>query len=418
MVHTVFWSWQSDAPKRETRDLIHEAVKSAVNELAAELEEVQRIEVDQGAKGVIGMEIIAEEILRKIDRAFAFVCDVSTVATIGEGVDRKCIANPNVMLELGYARKSLGPARVIPVFNRAIGATRFEDLPFDLRHMSGSVSYDLAEGATSEELRRQRARLQKELRDRLRAMIKDAEAEPTAPRSRWHASLAHDPSIWEEAFNPLLVAVRRLGQMGLIVAPAPRIFARLLPAAQGEAPRDYGDLFPGGQDVLLPIGGPPADLSGGRTANGHVIFESVGEDRTTKSIARWYKDNGEIWALSASGFYARNGYPTFAYDEIIKDLVGWLERAARTSRTAGGVGNLRLILGASGLHKVQWGISRPDPGSNPFLGLNDVAMYECTLAADDRVAMVDAVDGFMEQITDNFGVTSLARNQVALLAES
>jgi len=416
MARTIFWSWQSDAPKRETRDLIHDALKGAVEELTAELEEAQRVEVDQGAKGVVGMEIIAEEILRKIDQAFAFVGDISTIASIGEGSSRKCIANPNVMLELGYARKSLGRGRIIPVFNSATGPTRFEDLPFDLRHMSGSIAYDLPEGASTEILRRERASLQRQFRDRLRAMFERGEAEPSTPAAEWHASLSHDPSIWKEAYNPLPVACPHLGQVDLIVAPAPRIFVRLLPAMHGPAPRNYHGLFPGGQEALLPIG-LPAELTSGRTSNGHAIFHSTGEDRTTKSVARWYKDNGEIWAISAWGFYVREEHPHLAYDEVIKDLVQWLERTIRSSRAAGGAGRLRLLFGACGLRKVRWWLSRPSPGSRPFLGLNDVATHECTLADDSRTAAIDAVSGFMEELTDNFGVESLTREQVAKLAE-
>src|SRR3954451_9761641 len=103
MPRTVFWSWQSDAPQRETRNVIHDALKSSIVDLAAELEEAERLEVDQGANGVVGLDLIAEVILNKIDASFAFVGDITTVGTVGEGIERKCLPNPNVMLELGYA---------------------------------------------------------------------------------------------------------------------------------------------------------------------------------------------------------------------------------------------------------------------------------------------------------------------------
>lgn len=375
MPHTIFWSWQSDAPKRETRDLIHDALKAAVDELTAELEEAERIEVDQGAKGIVGMEIIAEEILRKIDGAVAFVGDISTIAVIGEGSGRKCIANPNVMLELGYARKSRGRGRIIPVFNKAIGPTRFEDLPFDLRHMSGSIAFDLPEGASTADFRRERDGLQRQFRERLRAMIEGEERVPPMPVPEYHAHLPADPSIWEEAYNPLPVNCPHLGQVDLIVANAPRIFVRLLPAAQGPAPKTFSGVFPGGQAALLPIGA-PGSLTTGRTGNGHAIFQSTGDDRTTKSVARWYKDNGEIWAISAWGFYFRDEHLCLAYDEVIRDLVEWLVRTVRSSRAAGSSGPFRVLFGASGLRNVQWWMSRPSPGSMPFKGLNDLGFVD------------------------------------------
>jgi hypothetical protein len=115
MSRTVFWSWQSDAPPRETRNIIHDALKSSLADLAAELEEAERLEVDQGAKGVVGLNLIAEVILDKIDTSVAIVADITTVAVIGDGLERKCVPNPNVMLELGYARRSRGRGRIIPV---------------------------------------------------------------------------------------------------------------------------------------------------------------------------------------------------------------------------------------------------------------------------------------------------------------
>lgn len=417
MPRTVFWSWQSDAPKRETRDVIHDALKSAVDELTAELEEAQRVEVDQGTNGVVGMEIIAEEILRKIDGAVAFVGDISTIAVVGKGSDRKCVPNPNVMLELGYARKSRGRGRIIPVFNKAIGPTRFEDLPFDLRHMSGSIAFDLPEGAPTSDFRRVRDSLQRQFRERLRAILNSEELSLPMPAPEYHPHLPSDPSIWEEAYNPLPVNCPHLGQIDLIVATAPRIFVRLLPASQGQAPKSFSGVFPGGQEALLPIG-VLGSLMTGRTANGHAIFQSTGDDRTTKSVSRWYKDNGEIWAISAWGFDVRDEHLVLAYDEIVKDLVEWLIRAIRSSKAAGGTGPFRVLFGASGLRNVQWWMSRPSPGSKPFKGLNDIVTSEFTLVGDDRQTVIEAVAAFMDEITDNFGVNSLTLQQVATLAHS
>lgn len=136
------------------------------------------MEVDQGAKGVVGLDFIAEAILDKIETSIAVVADITTVAVIGDGIDRKCVPNPNVMLELGYARRARGRGRgrIIPVFNRAIGPTRYVDLPFDLRHMSGLISFDLPVGASRDKLRQERTSLQRQFTDRLRAMFASDDA--------------------------------------------------------------------------------------------------------------------------------------------------------------------------------------------------------------------------------------------------
>lgn len=418
MTHKIFWSWQSDAPKRETRDLIQVALYAAVQDVSGEFDKAKRIEVDQDVKGVIGMAPIAETILDKIDAATVFVGDVTPVAVIGKGRNRKLLPNPNVMLELGYARRALSMGRLIPVFNRAIRSTRFDDLPFDLRHLTGTIVYELAEGALKSELRRVRKDLRKRLAEKLRAMIADAPG-PVEPEQVWHASLPSDPSIWEEAYNPLPVNCPHLGQVDLIVAPAPRIFVRLLPAVQGVAPKSINGIFPGGHDCLLPIGASVGGgLTTGRTGNGHAIFQSVGEDRTTKSVVRWYKDTGEIWAISAWGFYYRNTHPHFAYDEVIKDLVSWLTQTLRSARTAGGSAPFRVLLGASGLRQVQWFLARPSLGSKPFLGLKDIVTSESILKSDERAAVVETVSKFMDEMTENFGVADLTLQQVVTLADS
>jgi len=66
--------------------------------------------------------------LALIDNAGVFVADVSIVTPQGF---EKPSPNPNVLLELGYALRALGPARIILVANEHFGAV--DALPFDLR---------------------------------------------------------------------------------------------------------------------------------------------------------------------------------------------------------------------------------------------------------------------------------------------
>ncbi len=75
-----------------------------------------------------GSPDIAAAILRKIDSASMFVGDVSIIATSAGG--RPC-PNPNVLIEFGYALKSLGADNVILVCNTAFGSVA--ELPFDLK---------------------------------------------------------------------------------------------------------------------------------------------------------------------------------------------------------------------------------------------------------------------------------------------
>ena len=81
MSRTVFFSWQSDRPKEEGRDLIEQALEDAVEKIAADItvEEAIRdgLELDKDTKGVPGSPPIFETILNKIDKASVFIADLT-----------------------------------------------------------------------------------------------------------------------------------------------------------------------------------------------------------------------------------------------------------------------------------------------------------------------------------------------------
>lgn len=415
MARTIFWSWQSDEPQRETRHIMREALAEAIAQLGAELEEAERPELDHDTKGAGGSPEIVRTILRKVEAASVFVADVTPVAATAAG---KQVPNPNVMLELGYARSVLGLDRIILVWNMAIFESRYADLPFDLQGLGKSCGFKLPPGASKGDYRTARTGLIKHLKARLEETLPAPPQSLPVPESEWHGSLASDPSIWEEAYNPLAVNFPRQGRIDVIVAPGPRIYARLLPATQGAAPAVEDGLFPSWEHHLRPIGDRElGGLSGGRTANGHVLSAPIGEDRTTKTIVRWYKDNGEIWAVSAWGFYKHGDHSHVAYDEVIRDLVRWLEKAVQSSRAAGGTGPFKIRLGAGGLHGVHWQQGRPSPGSNLFFALRHGVESEATLADESADAILAAVTAFMAELAESFGVAPLSPQSVATLAE-
>src|SRR5205823_4275235 len=85
--------------------------------------------LDRDTMNVPGSPDISATIFDKIESAALFVCDVSI---INKGTEHRPTPNPNVLIELGYAVRTLGWNRVICVFNGVTG--KVEDLPFDLRH--------------------------------------------------------------------------------------------------------------------------------------------------------------------------------------------------------------------------------------------------------------------------------------------
>lgn len=126
---TVFYSWQSDLANSTNRGFIEDCLERAIKELRAEGQ--LRVEpcLDRDTLNVPGSPDISATIFDKIESAALFVCDVSI---INKGAEGRLTSNPNVLIELGYAVKTLGWNRVVCVFNSETG--KVEDLPFDLRH--------------------------------------------------------------------------------------------------------------------------------------------------------------------------------------------------------------------------------------------------------------------------------------------
>ena len=128
MARKVFYSWQSDRPNATNRSFILKALQAACAELSEDSTIDERPEVDHDTQNVPGSPDIVQTIFGKIDTAHVFVADVSLVTDAGK--TRPC-PNPNVLIELGYAIKTLGESGIILVMNTAFGGP--ELLPFDLK---------------------------------------------------------------------------------------------------------------------------------------------------------------------------------------------------------------------------------------------------------------------------------------------
>ena len=119
---SIFYSWQSDLPGKTNRYFIEDAIKKAIKQINKD----QRIIscLDRDTKDELGSPDIRTSIFEKINHSKFFVCDVSLNDT--------GVPNPNVLLELGYAVKSLGWSKIVCLFNEKTG--NIENLPFDINH--------------------------------------------------------------------------------------------------------------------------------------------------------------------------------------------------------------------------------------------------------------------------------------------
>lgn len=160
MGKTVFWSWQSDLDGRVTREVIRFALDAAIAMLSVDVEEADRPSLTSDTQGVAGTPDIVATIYRKINETAVFVGDVTPITVSAGG---KACANPNVLLEMGYANRALTEHRVIQVWNTAFDGAKLDMLPFDMRGRRGPIAFHLPIGADTAELRRVRGGLARQL---------------------------------------------------------------------------------------------------------------------------------------------------------------------------------------------------------------------------------------------------------------
>jgi hypothetical protein len=140
----IFYAWQSDRPGSKNRYFIQEAASEAAVQLNTEPLCQYAIRIDQDTSGEPGLCDIPVTILKKIDLADAFLCDLTYIAESvaeedAEDFEPRLCSNPNVLFEPGYAFRSMGPERVICVMNEAHG--RVASQIFDLAHRRFPIAY-------------------------------------------------------------------------------------------------------------------------------------------------------------------------------------------------------------------------------------------------------------------------------------
>lgn len=132
---TIFYSWQSDLPNRTNRGLIRDALEAAAKGVRQDGSLSIDARIDSDTQGLAGSPEIHDAIFAKIDAAACAVFDVSIIRRDfmlkGLWGVRRAHPNPNVLVELGYALKSIGDERVLTVLNLDSGDP--EDLPFDIK---------------------------------------------------------------------------------------------------------------------------------------------------------------------------------------------------------------------------------------------------------------------------------------------
>ena len=392
MARTVFWSWQSDQPARETRTLIKTALQGALANLQTEFQEAERPEIDHDTKDVPGSPDIVAAILAKIDAAAVFVADVTPIAVSESG---KHVANPNVLIELGYAKRALSLSRVIQVWNTALTDATPEDLPFDMRQKRKPISFSLEPGATHEELKRVRARLQQDLEIALRATLAalPAEPEPTLP---WKEAEPGREFIWKGSDLPVTFDEDTV-DLGFSGPPAG--YARLIPRSWAMARNAYDQLRQSNRQ-LSPLGR-VGGLNWGPTSNGYLATrwsDRIAQDGVTPTATRWFRDTGEIWGIDSSFFGDSDDQTIFASVYAGQRWVSWLNWHYDVCRLLGGVGPICARIGVVGLIDTRWPRGPLGSGRGPR-ALEPAASIELILDGPPDV-VAEQVSVGMEKMID------------------
>jgi hypothetical protein len=213
MQKIVFYSWQSDLPNATNRGFIQQALEKAATKIVSDSSvEIEPV-IDRDTKGIAGSPDIATTIFSKIAAADIFVADISFINS--KSTDRHT-PNPNVLIELGYALRSLSFERIILIFNQSFGD--INDLPFDLR-MRRVMTYNMPEIVENRSV--ERKRLEGLLEDALRAAVKHLPVAEVVPMI-WQSIQA----IENDATNKVLALRRDLNHiLDRLVSLAPPTFS-------------------------------------------------------------------------------------------------------------------------------------------------------------------------------------------------
>lgn len=390
---TVFWSWQSDLDGRVTREVIRYALDAAIALVAAEVEEADRPSLTSDTEGVAGTPDIVATILRKIDAAAVFVGDVTPIAVSASG---KACANPNVLLEMGYANRALTDTRVIQVWNTAFPGATLEKLPFDMRGRRGPIGFHLPEGADTGELRRVRGDLTKQLAAALKLSLE--QIPPPPPEAvQWHPHFDGDLDLWFDRTEPQIVTHPTHGSSKYRWKDHFPGYARLIPSkwtANAGAKRSLAS-GEGHPDLMADAN----SLGFGTSRGGTAIYwpgKEEGGVAPTVAVTQWFEKTGEFWGVAGGFLFRREGDRlTLATGYFFRHWLDFLKRNTKLALDHGGSLPIHIRLGVNGLTGSWWPRGAFDFGDEGFAATEPSYQFDATLTSMEPEALQQiAVDAF------------------------
>ncbi|MGT2512280.1 hypothetical protein [Cupriavidus basilensis] len=288
------------------------------------------------------------------EQAEIFVGDVTFVGKTEKG---KLLPNANVMIELGHAITSIGHERIVLVANKAFGGQP-EDLPFDLRHRRGPITYTLKSTATEAQYDAALNKLTKALVEALKMNLGAAiEERAAALQFDLYPSRSDDRSTWLQAGDRVQHqdSMFAAGEREWAVPDMPRSYMRLAPANWISKPTRTALLD--GSNSLFALG-PWRHGDYGANQYGVVKVGFLGGGDTSEAIGvtQLFNKTGELWGFnSAATFQNESGRKRYlCLDSIACEWDKFLHDALAFFKHFGADGPIRVEAGVVRLKNVYW----------------------------------------------------------------
>jgi hypothetical protein len=306
----LFFSWQADAPTGVCRNFIEKALKQALVRVVTSIEVESAVRevgigIDRDTLDTAGWAPIVDTIFKKIDDAAVFVPDLTFVATRLDG--QRPAPNPNVLVECGWALKSLTYERILPIMNVRFGSPNGDALPFNMRHLRHPIQYDLDESASEETRRGVREKLVTDIASALRPILSLSAVKALLPQPRipepFRAAVSRQrPSRFRADGQPIGFTDGAVGggaPVTLIDGPA--MWLRLMPQYHSGVTHPAPELRECMQrQTLLPFLGASSGYGYLRADDGYGMFAIGDNERRNRTPAVVFAfENGEIWSVNS-----------------------------------------------------------------------------------------------------------------------
>ena len=167
---------------------------------------------------------IIQTIMSKIEISTLMVADITPV---GKTKHEKLLPNPNVLIELGYALRSVGDKRVIAIMNEGYG-DEVGKLPFDLSNRR-VLCYTLSANANKNERRITRKKTIEKFVDAIKTNLAEFHQEQPSVMPEIRGAEPHSEmlSVWKSEWPVEYTGYN--GSCKITPSEEPRAWTRIIP---------------------------------------------------------------------------------------------------------------------------------------------------------------------------------------------